>query len=305
MAINTNALPDYVEQHRLPLIAKSILGAKSAKLFTKQTGVKSESALNLLDTTVVFGDGSDCGWNEAGETKLSQRTLKPAQLKVNMSFCDKKLLGKWTSYDVQVASLPEDKRLPFEENFTNGVVDGVVEGVEKMIWQGDSDNGNEFDGLLKILGNTEDVITVDDFEKGTPYYEAIKAVYLAMPEAIATKSDAVIFVSDGAFRGFIQELVEANLYHYDANDGEGEYKLPGTNCRVIAVSGLNGVEATDPIVAGRLSNMFYGTDLEGDEEKFDLWYSKDNREHRLAIEFVGATQVAYPDEIVIGAINKA
>ena len=47
-----NSLPAYVEQQRLPLIAKSVLGAKTASLITLQTGVKGDTAVNLVSTTV-------------------------------------------------------------------------------------------------------------------------------------------------------------------------------------------------------------------------------------------------------------
>jgi hypothetical protein len=82
--------------------------------------------------------------------------------------------------------------------------------------------------------------------------------------------------------------------------------LPGTNTKVVAVDGLIDADANNEIIfAGRLSNMFYGTDMQGDEEQFDMWYSKDNQEERLAIQFIAGVQVAWPDEIVIGNIAKA
>ena len=58
MALNVETIKGYVDEQRLPLIGKAVLNAKSAKLFNLQTGVKSTAALNLLDTTVVFGDGA-------------------------------------------------------------------------------------------------------------------------------------------------------------------------------------------------------------------------------------------------------
>ena len=56
------SLPKYVEENRLPLISKAVLGAKTPSLLTLQTGVTGATALNLLQTSVVFGDGADCGW---------------------------------------------------------------------------------------------------------------------------------------------------------------------------------------------------------------------------------------------------
>jgi hypothetical protein len=56
---------------------------------------------------------------------------------------------------------------------------------------------------------------------------------------------------------------------------------------------------TDRVFAADFeNNVFYGTDLEGDEEKFELWYSQDNREFRLAVEFNAGVQVAYPNQVV-------
>lgn len=257
-------LPDYVEQNVLPLIAKSILGAKSAGMFTLQTGVKGPTKLNLIDTEVEFQDASSCGFNATGSTTLSQRQINPAYLKVNHQWCDKELLGTWAQYQVKVAA--GVKNLPFEEEFVNGVVDKVKEKIETIIYQGDGDNDNEFDGLIKIL-NADGAISV---QRKSTVYETAKAVYAALPEN-AIKEDTVILMGAGDFRQFIQELVDANLYHYEASDVAGEYTLPGTAVKVISVNGLNG---TGTIIAGRLSNLFYGTDMEGDEEKFDLWFSR-------------------------------
>lgn len=292
------SLPAYVEEQRLPLLAKSTLGSKSAKLFNVMTDVKGDTALNLVDTEVVFGSGADCGWNESGSTTLSQRVMNAKPLKVNMAYCDKKLLGTWAQHEVKIAA--GIKTLPFEEEFTNGIVEGVQEKLEKMIYQGDGDNDNEFDGLIKIL--TEASATT--VNSGSTAYEKIKNVYMKMPAAVVGKSDAVILVSDAMYREYMQDLVSANLYHYDPANGEDEYKLPGTNVRVISVNGLDGVEGFEYVIGARLSNLFYGTDGLGDEAKYELWYSQDNREFRLAIEFEGGSQVAFPEEVVMGKFSK-
>lgn len=299
---NVQALPNYVDQLRPELISKAVIGAKSASLFNLQTGVKGPTALNLINSDIVFGDGSTCGWTESGSTSLSQAVLTPRALKINMSICDKTLLSKWANYLVKVQANKLDSDLPFEEYFIDDVIKNVKAGVEKMIYQGDSTNASaiEFDGLLKILqasGNT--TITVTGASSVTAY-NFIKSVAAAMPASILDKEDLVILVSMPMYVAFIQDLVSANLYHYNPGNGENEYLLPGTNIKVIGVNGLNNTETYDYVVAGSLSNMFYGTNLEDGDEIFDLWYSKDNREFRLAIEFTAGVQVAYQDEIVLG-----
>ena len=290
------SLPKYVEENRLPLMSKAVLGAKTPSLLTLQTGVKSETAINLLNTNVVFGDGADCGWDEAGTATLTQRTIKPVIAKVNMAFCDKKLIGTWAQSQVRIAAGLE--KLPFEEDFMNSIADGIKAGIEKMVWQGDSANGAsrvECDGFLKLLAADSSVIDVT-LTAGANVYQRTLQVLDAIPGEVYDK--ASIFMGADYFRSLVQNLVAANLYHYDANDGEMEITLPGTNIKVYGVHGLDG---TKKIVAGPRDEMFYGVDFENDEEVFDLFYSKDNREFRLAVEFACGVQYAFGDHMVLGA----
>lgn len=295
MAINVTALNNYVEEKRLPLIAKSFLRGKTIDLIQIETGVLQDTALNLVSASVTFGDGASCGWNATDGIALSQRLLKPTFLKVNQVFCDKDLLKKWASYEVKLAAGRE--QLPFEEKFMEEIANAINESIEKLVWQGDSSNDNEPDGFLKILETVGSGVVSTTWTAGTTAYNKIKAVYNAIPANIIDKEDTVIFVGEETYREFIQNLVAANLYHFSPDYKAGEYMVPGTSVRVIAVNGLNG---TGKIVAGRLSNFFYGVGAEDDKDTFDFWYSKDNREFRLAAYFAIAVQIAYPNEIVLG-----
>lgn len=293
-------LTSYVEENKSKLIAKSVLGGKSASMFNLMVDVKGPTTVNKVGTNVVLQDGSDCGWSASGTTELSQRTLTPAHLKVNMPYCEKELLKTFAQHQVKVAA--GQKNLPFEEEFMNSVANDVQEQIEKMIYQGQSGQTDEFEGLISILSGATGVVTSTS-ASGVSAYNAIKAVYMAIPER-AIKEDTVILVSAGMFREFIQDLVNANLYHFNPNDKDGEYTLPGTNVKVLLTNGLNDTSSYDYIIAGRLSNLFYGISGNDDDETFDFWYSKDNQEWRLAMEFIAGTQVAYPNEIVFGKRAK-
>ena len=295
MALNVSTLTNYVEEKRLPLIAKSFLRGKTIDLIQIETGVLQDTALNLVSASVEFGDGASCGWNATDGVALSQRILKPTFLKVNQVFCDKNLLKKWASYEVKLAAGRE--QLPFEEKFMEEIANAINESIEKLVWQGDSSHTNEPDGFLKILETGGSGVVSVTWTAGTSAYNKIKAVYNKIPANIIDKEDTVIFVGEETYREFIQDLVAANLYHFTPDYKAGEYMVPGTSIRVIAVNGLNG---TGKIVAGRLSNFFYGVGAEDDKDTFDFWYSQDNREFRLAVYFAMAVQIAYPNEIVLG-----
>lgn len=288
MAVNLTGLTTYVEQNTDNLVAKASLGAPSLKYFTLQTGVKGETAINVLDTTITLGNGKACGWNESGETKVSQRTIKPWVAKVNRSFCDKAMVDYFMNAEVNIAA--GRQTLPFEEKFIADVIKGVNEEVEKAVWQGTTIGGTKYNGLLDILAGATKV------ELDTTVFGTVKKVYKAIPAAVLT--DSAIFMGVDKYRDLVMELVEKNLYHYNVNDNADVFEmvLPGTSTKVIGVPGLNG---KDNVVALPLSETIYGVDMQNDKEEFKFWYSDDNQEFRLAINFNGGVQVAFLDNCVI------
>ena len=289
MAVNLSGLSTYVETNKTELIAKASLGAPSLKYFKIQSGVKGETMINVLNTTISLGNGKACGWTEAGESKISQRKIKPWTAKVNRSFCDKAMLDYFMNSEVNVAAGRE--QLPFEQQFVADVIKGCNEEVEKAVWQGITIGGVKYDGLLDILTGATKVAAVEGSVFGT-----VKAVYKAIPAASLT--DTNIFMGVDQYRDLVMELVEKNLYHYPANDNADVFELvlPGTNTKVCGVPGLNG---TSKVAALALGETVYGVDMVDDAENFAFWYSADNQEFRLAINFNGGVQVAFLDNAVL------
>jgi hypothetical protein len=97
----------------------------------------------------------------------------------------------------------------------------------------------------------------------------------------------------------IQAYIDANLYHYNPggsnNAPTAEFIVPGTSYRVVPVHGLT---ATNDIYAFRMSNIFLGTDLQGEEESFELWYSQDDRNVKFSSSMKIGVQFAFMDEVI-------
>lgn len=301
MALDVSGLTVYVKENNLPLITKTFLSPKSRNYMTEQFEVKGKSALNLLETSVEFGDGLACGWSEKGSTKLSQRVLEVGHIKINKAYCDKDLIKYWTGYDVRMAAGAET--LPFEEHFIDSEINTIGEQLETAIWQGDTTgltaNLNKFDGLIKIIDNATGVKNaINTGISAVTTSNAITVVdnvYSAMPSSVINKKDAVIVCGTDFFRTYVLALRNANLYHYNYNADEGmTLTIPGTSTRLVALDGLDG---TNRLFGYRISNVFYGTDFSSDDEEFDFWYSKDNAEFRLKVSFAAGVQIAYPEEI--------
>lgn len=304
MALNVDALTGYVQERTDELIRKAVVEARTAREFNLQTGIKGATNLNLLDTTVVFQDGSACGWSESGTSTVSKRILTPGAVKINMSFCDKQLLKTWMNYDVRVAA--GQKNLPFEEDFVGNVIENVKAELEKELWQNSS--AATFEGFISIA-EAASLATAITYTSASTIASRVNGVYAALPSEVFSKGDVVMYIGSDNYRKYVQELIANGNLVLNAGNGAvldgiampAQMLIPGTNVLIIPVAGLDG---TDKIFASYRDNFIYGTDLQGDEEKFEFWYSQDNREFRLAIEFLAGVQVAYPDMLVEGKLAE-
>jgi hypothetical protein len=306
MAFSFGNLSAYTDQQRLPLITKAVFAARSAALFTKQVGIKSAAALNLMDTDANIGSGTVCGWSATGNTTFSQRNITVGVMKIQEALCPRSLEQYWMQTQLTAGSQYDG--VPFEQAFSEQKALRIAEALETAIWQGNS----YFSGVNQLLNaasgstvlanassttwnpvsasvgiTTSNVITI--FDK----------VYNDIPQAILTKTDLVIFCGWNNFRTLIGALKSQTGVMYNQVDlqglADGDIIYPGTNVRIVAVPGLT---STNRIVATYLGNLFYGTDLLSDEENFELWYSKDNDEVRFQAAFKAGVQFAYPDLMV-------
>ena len=303
MSVDLTNLTTYVEENKSGLIKKSVIGAKSASLFNLMVGVKGSTALNLLNTNVVFGNGKACGWSEdTGTTQeISQRNIVPGFVKVNASFCDAAMTDYFMNNQVKIAAGTEV--LPFEEAFVSDITNKIAANLEKAIWNGNTNSADnnlkQFDGLFKILQAASGDTVNPTITTGDTIFTVFNKVYSNIPVEILDSS--VILCGADTFRTLVMYLTSQNLYNYAPSvDGTMEIILPGTSTKVIALNGMNG---SKKIVATYLDNIFYGTDLMGDEEVFKLWYSDDNQIFRLAVKFTAGVQIAYPDMVVVATHN--
>ena len=312
MAFSVSSLTNYTKENEALLVTSSVLGAKTASLIKSagnvMVGVKSAETINIMDTDAFFQAGGTCGWNASGTTSFTQRTVTVGKIKVQEALCPKTLEAKYLQKALPTGSMYDS--IPFEQEYTDKKALTIASQLETAIWQGDtaSANGNlnKFDGLIKLINAASGVVdaNVSGFVSGAPLtsitpsnvISLLDGVYRAIPAKVVAADDMTIFVGQDTFRTYTIALKNANMFNY-AFDGkaDSEFVLPGTSIKVVAVGGLNG---TNDIFALRLSNLFLGTDLLNEEEKFEIFFAKEADEVRFAAEFKMGVNIAFPDEIV-------
>src|ERR1044072_708376 len=313
MAFNVTALSDYTEQNAEKLVYKSLFGARTQEIIaaegTIQTGIKSAETINILDTDATFQTGGTCGFLSSGTTAFSQRTITVGKIKVNESLCPKALEAKYTQKALQIGSQYE--KIPFEQQYTDLKSGTIAEQMEVGIWQGDTTsanaNLNKFDGFNKIIdasgaainGNPTGITTGTGITT-TNVRGIVSGMWLALPQRVAGRKDVRIFCGWDTFQKFIAAYTDANLFNFKPNGTEvgvenGEVIIPGTFYRLTAVHGL---DATNRLFAMRTTNMYFGTDLENEEERWEIFFAKEADEIRFVAEWKAGVQVAFPNEIV-------
>lgn len=319
MALNVATLTDYVIENENMLVIKSIFGARTAELIldegTVMTGVKFAEKINILATDAIFQSGEGCTRVSSGTTSLTQRQVTVGSIAVIEDICIKTLNKTYMSKKLAKGSRVND--LPFEEQYTNLKAATIAKQLEVAIWQGNTDSLNanldKFDGFIKLIdaagtavaANSATYISGGAITSGTGIIASnvrsiVNAMWLALPSDVTGQADVRIFCGWDVFNKFINSYTDQNLFNFAPSGSEvsaenGVVIVPGTTYKLTAVHGLDN---TNRLFAMRMSNMFGGTDMENEEEKFEMMPDQFKDYLRFVCEFKYGVNVAFPNEVV-------
>jgi len=304
----TAPLTQYTNQNVLPLITKSLFDARTISLINKQVGLKGPSTLNLMSETTSFAYGFGCGFTSnvgTNATDFTQRTINVVDVKVYESLCPKALQQYWMQSQLPSGSMLTT--IPFEEQYANMKVKAIQKALETAVWTGTGSAGS-ITGFVSILSGVTDwnavvagwtPLTLADLTGASAGANVIKMLNRIETNIVADirgADDVTIFCGMDMFTIIKQGLVAQNYFNVSYLNGVETYELtlPGSNIKLIGVNGLNG---SSDLYFGRLSNFYFGTDLLGEEEKFEIFYAKEADEVRFMCEFKAGVQVAFTDQV--------
>jgi hypothetical protein len=296
-SFDLSALNTYTDEVGGMLLAEAIVKGKTADLCMVQSGVKGTQAINILSSTLNVQDGA-CGWNSSGSTTFTQRDITVCDKKVNESLCPRDLNSYWASAFLNAGSYNES--VPFEEAIAQLKVQQIQKYVEEQLWR--STTGTScFNGFATLISTgTTGVVPVvgaSGITSSNALAEVDKLVEL-IPNEVADRDDIIIWMSMANYRKYLINLRTSNYYQDFIVEGDQmtEYVTmhPGTNFRVVGTHGIN----TDGVYMGPAEFMVVGVDLMSDEERLDIFYSKDNDEVRVRSNFKIGAQIAFPEYFV-------
>lgn len=300
---------DYIDELKEKLMAKMLFEGRTMEFAKVIPGVKNKITLNLLwnDADVV---PATCGWTPNPSNKyvnLDQKILEVCPLEIKDAICPKDFehlyLGMY---------MKNNKEVPFEELIAESYINKAMNANEKMIWN----DGGCTDGLYEMIGNDGNVINASaTVAAATTAINAVNALIASATPDILMHTDKIIYTSYAMFNAYASELRAANLYiqaNTDYNNGglaNYELVVPGTDIKMVAIAGLDGVAvATGYAVNGTKQamlltykdNIVIGTDMLNEEETLDMWYSRDNDEVRVNIQYKLGWNYYFGEHIVKG-----
>ena len=257
---------------------------------------------NLRKITIAGTAGnlmadSTCDFTDSGTLTYAERVLEPRDFDVNMQLCKEDYLASWEGANM-TAGLNGTLPTSFADYIIGQTAARVSQEIEQSIWNGtDGDNGS-FDGFRKLCLADADVVDV----AGAAALDAanivakLGTVVDAIPTAVYGKEDLRIFVPTSAWRFYIQ--AQATLGYFNEYNMREGWNLSYNGVRLAHAPGL----ANDTMIAGRVSNMFFGSDGSNSEVKLLDMTNLDGSDNiRVIMRFTAGVNYAFGSDMVLYA----
>ena len=253
---------------------KAAAGFMSASLLSGETLAKGyltvlpnvafKVNLNNFNLAAAAVADATCDFTSAGDVTYVEKALAPKRLQVNRALCKNDWLSTWAGANMR-AGLDGTLQSDFATYLISYAGSLVGQQVEKSIWQGAAGTSGEFDGFQALLtadGGADVSAVAGGINAGNVIAE-IGKVRDGIADAVYGQDDLCIFMGTAAFKHYISAqaaLGYLNQYHAGVTE---------SNFEGIPIKWCPGM-AANVMVAGRKSNLFFATDLEGDMTEVKL-----------------------------------
>ena len=299
MATTTTINSSFVGKDAGMYIAAAMKESKSLNELTIMDNVKYKAIVKSLVGQDFVQDES-CDFTPTGSLTLSEKVITPKALKLNIQLCKQDLLSAWESN--QMGAGANNRNTPeFHAFVMSYLADAIAESTENNIWTGADANGGEFEGFLTAStgafaqdGNVIAVAKGGSITAAT-IVDELSACADAIPSTVLGKEDLCIFLNQKHYRNYIHKMSE--LGYIDRFNMSADYTPVFEGIKLCVVDGM----PNDQLVAARRSNLFFGTDLVGDQSSLKMLDMADidgSDNIRVICKYTAGTQIGIGAEIV-------
>lgn len=310
MAYTLTDFTDYVEREGKFLSPSLFSGGDTGRFAFFMGGVKGKTEIPTIDGEATL-QASTCTTTTTGTTTVGLYSIEVTQWSMYEKFCNQDLQAKLPKSMLAPGSNNHETPKAMEEVIIENKIASINKQLEITYWQGDTSGATYtlFDGFIKqfdaatggaapIDGNPDDItaVTVSNIEA------VVDAIILLSPEDVKDKDDYVVLLGNDWFDMYIQAMKNKNNYHYNADNDGKTYRISGSDKVIQKVRGLSG---TSRIFAGRGSQLVVGSDLEGEENKIEIFYWQEDKTIRMRVEAKSGVRATYTQEWVQFTLHVA
>jgi hypothetical protein len=260
-----------------------------------------EYKANLRKITVAGTAGNlmadaTCDFTDSGTVTYAERVLTPKNLDVNTQVCKKEFLSSWEGQNM-TAGLNGTLPLEFTDYLIGQTAERVSQEIQQSIWDGNGSNDGQFDGFKLLLAADSDVNDVTATTLSAANIVAqLDAVVAAIPSAVYGKDDLKIWIPTSALQFYIE--AQATLGYVNKFNMGTEFPMSFNGIQICHAPGL----AADTMIAGRTSNMFFGTDGSSSEVRvLDMGDLDGSDNIRMIMRFNAGVNYAFGSDMVLYA----
>lgn len=207
-----------------------------------------------------------CDFVPAGSVVLSEKTLEPKKLEIELQICKEDFRGTWDGDDMGPSAWNNGIPAEIREALISRIMDQLKEQVDLYIWTGTGTTAGQFDGLIPQLEADADVIDINAASAITAsnVVAELEKVYAAIPQKIFMKKDLVLAVSADIYRAYLssQTALGANFVFQNSQPDIAYFN----GVKLVMVGGLPARTA----IAYRVSNFVFGSALKADYNRVDI-----------------------------------
>lgn len=239
----------------------------------------------------------DCNFVDSGTVTYEERVLEPKKLDVNTQVCKGEFLKSWEGANM-TAGLNGTLPVSFADYLISQTAERVSQEIQQSIWSGNGATDGQFAGFTSLLtadGDVTDVTAIGGGIDASNVVAEVEKVINAIPTAVYGKEDLKIWIPTSVYKYYVSAQADKGyLNQYNMNDGGFPFSFNG-----IPLAHAPGL-ADNTMIAGRTSNMFFGTDGSTSEVRLLDMAELDGSDNvRIIMRFNAGVNYAFGSDMVL------
>jgi hypothetical protein len=297
-----NVTSNYAGKSAGIYVSAALAQATSLDYLTMIENIKYKSNIQKMAGSSLVADAS-CDFTDAGTLALTENVLTPKNLQINIDLCKQNLLDSFESLQMR-AGAGAPPPASFDDYVISYMGEIIANGVEGSVWSGTGATGGEFEGFLTATTGAFAVDGTVNTSTASAAYTAdniianlqtLTADMAANISAVLRKEDLHIYMSPKTYALYVSAV--STLGYVNAYNMNGDYAPVFEGYKIAVCNGM----PNNQLVAAEKSNLFFGTDLLGDQTRIalmDMAALDGSDNMRLVARYSGGVQLGIGADIV-------